>query len=185
MISWLVDNWLAVVALLVAFVGGWPGVLQIADRLRPISLSGSIKFFAHTKSPDSPDAGILLAVTLLNEGSKALVWRKLSGKIRQDGKALALTPLLIPETLLLPNGECPQPDLLKQQSIVPGIPTNAYLLLANTAHQSTIGPEPSVLKLRFELESGRVVPLDLRFQNVHPLEPGESFPTHPIGGSAL
>lgn len=179
--EWLIKNWLAILALLVAFVGGWPGALKIVEYFRPISLTGSVKFYAPTKSIDPPEEGILLALTLVNEGSKNLVWRKLDGTLEAGGKKITLIPKLIPKTLLL-NGEIsPQPDLLNQQIIPPGIPSNAYLLLTATPGSfTTLEPITSgKLGLLFEMESGKIVDVELSIQ-ANPIQKGENFPSHGI-----
>lgn len=178
--NWLIEHWLAILALLVAFVGGLPGVLKVIEHFRPISLTGSIKFFAPTKSVDPPEGGILLAVTLVNQGSKNLVWRKLAGTLSVGGKKIALVPKLIPNTLLL-QGRLPQPDLMNQQSILPGTPVNAYLLLTETSGRLTGVPiSPSKLCLRFELESGGRVVLGMPFVGQHVVQKGETYPSHSI-----
>jgi len=177
-IKWFKENWIALLALVVAFFGGGPGILQIVEHFQPVSLSGSIKFYAPTKSLDPPEDGIVVAITLLNEGSKNLVWRKLSGTLELDGTKINLTPRLVPESLSLNGQGSLQPDLLKQQLISPGNPVNGYLLL--TAKSGVLATEktPSKLSLRFELESGKHVEVQLPFLGVHPIQPGESFPTH-------
>lgn len=176
--QWLIDNWIAILALLVAFIGGWPGILQIAEHFRPVSLSGSIKFFAPTTSIDPPEDGIVVALTLLNEGSKNLVWRKLSGTLKNDETEIILTPRLVPETLFLNGREPLQPDLLKQQLISPGNPFNGYLLLTAKSGVFPAEKTSSQLSLRFELESGKHIEVQLRFVGTHPVQQGETFPTH-------
>jgi len=179
--KWLIANWIAVVALVVAIVGGVPGILKIIEYFRPVSLSGSIKFFANTSSVNPPEDGILIAVSLVNEGTKNLVWRRIEGTIKAGGNKIALIPKLIPNTLLLPSGVSPQPDLLNQQTIPPGTPVNAYLLL--TATRGSLAPLEPILNgkivLLFEMESGRTVDAALAIQ-AHIINKGENFPSHGI-----
>ncbi len=181
MMEWLAKNWLPILALLVAFVGGWPGILKIAEHFRPISLTGSIKFFALTTSADPPEEGILLALTLLNEGNKNLVWRKIEGTLEAGGKKVALIPKMIPKSLLLNGDISPQPDFLNQQTIPPGTPVNAYLLLTgNLGSFSALNPIASGnLGLRFQTESGRDADVKLSIQT-HALQKGETYPSHGI-----
>jgi len=179
--QWLIANWIAVVALIVAIVGGVPGILKIIEYFRPISLSGSIKFLANNNSVDPPEDGILIAVTLVNEGTKNLVWRRIEGTLKAGGSKIALIPKLIPNTLLLSGGVSPQPDLLTQQTIPPGIPVNTYLLL--TATRGSLAPLEPILNgkiiLLFEMESGRTVDVGLSIQ-AHIINKGENFPSHGI-----
>ena len=180
--KWLFTNWIAVVALIVAIVGGVPGILKIIEHFRPVSLAGSIKFLVNTNSVDPPEDGMLIAVTLINEGTKNLVWRKIEGTLKTGGNKIALIPKLIPNTLLLPSGVSPQPDLLNQQTIPPGTPVNAYLLLsASHGSLASIGTIPNgKIILSFEMESGRSVDVALAIQS-HIINKGEHFPSHGIG----
>jgi hypothetical protein len=117
MSKWLVENWLAILALVVASVGAWPVVI---GYFRPISLKGSIKFLNATSGKDPPSDGFLLAVTLVNEGTKNLVWRKLEGTLSVEGrKKIALVPMLIPKTLLLEGGGCHNPTLCVSSRFCP------------------------------------------------------------------
>lgn len=176
---WLIDNWLAVIALIVAFFGGWPGALKIVEHFRPISLSGSIKCFTCTTSTVSPRFGALLALTLLNDGSKNLVWRNLRGTfILDDGRNVSTSPMLIPPDLHLIDQQILIPDLMTQQVIPPQTPINCYLLL--TADEPFLDRTPSKVTLQFKLESSKSLYLDLRFEGVHPVQPGEVFPTHSL-----
>jgi hypothetical protein len=180
--EWLFKNAIAILALVVATVGGWPGILKIIEHFRPIALTGSIKFFAITKSIDPPEEGILIALTLVNEGNKNLVWRKLDGTFESVGKKFTLIPKLIPQSLLL-NGEiAPQPDLLNQQTISTGSPVNTYLLLTATPGSfSRLEPITSGnIGLRFEVESGKKVDVKLSFEG-HPIQKGENYPSHGVG----
>ena len=173
---WLGEHWLAVLALVVAFIGGWPGVLQIIEHFRPVSLSGSIKFFAPTESSNPPRYGILLALTLLNKGSKNLVWRALKGTLVLGGKRIPLAPMSIPSSLSLNGQHSLAPDLMNQQVIPPGTPINPYLLLG--ADEQLSGLTPLKVIIQFELESSKSISIDLPFDGVHPVRPGEGFPTH-------
>ena len=178
-IKWFTKNWIAIVALIVAVIGGLPGLLQIIEHFRPFILRGSIKFYAPTVSTEPPQDGIIVALTLLNEGSKDLVWRKLDGVLTINGKDVSLTPTLIPENMMFNNQKAPEKDLLKQQVFVHTMPLNGYLHF--TAPYRSVGAgyiEPSKLCLRFELESARIVDIELPFVGSHPIKKGETFPTH-------
>jgi hypothetical protein len=61
---------------------------------------------------------------------------------------------------------------------LPGIPVNGYLLLAAKSDVLAAERSTSELKLQFELESGRIIELELPFKGVHPVQQGESYPTH-------
>jgi hypothetical protein len=176
----LLDNWMSILALLVAIVGGCPGILQIIEYFHSISLSGSVKFFGPT-DPYPLEDGVFFAVTIVNEGKKNLVWRGLKGMLEANRRKLPLIPKLIPDTLLL-NGKMPQPDLLNLQCFHPGIPVNAYLLLT-AKHSSLSGIPPTEyrkLYLWFEAESGKSIELELPIGG-HPVSRGETFPTHQTG----
>lgn len=101
MIDWLHDNWLAVSALIVAFVGGWPGILKIIAHFRPHSLSGSVKFYAFTHSSAPPEDGILFGLSIINEGTKNLIWRKVKGKLKKIGTTIVLNPKMIPTKIVV------------------------------------------------------------------------------------
>jgi len=179
--KWSINNWIAVVALIVAILGGVPGILKIIEYFRPISLSGSIKFFVNTSSVNPPEDGLLIAVTLINEGRKNLVWRKIEGTLHAGGKKIDLITKLIPNTLELPGSVSPQPDLLNQQTIPPGTPINAYLLLTAT-HGSLTPLEPILngkIILLFEIESGRTVDIALPIHG-HTINKDKNFPSHGV-----
>jgi hypothetical protein len=180
--QWLIINWLAILALLVAFVGGWPGVLKIVEHFRPIYLTGSIKFFVVTKSSDPPEEGLLVALTIVNEGTKNLVWRKVEGTLLANNHTIALTPKLIPKGASLQDQIPLQPDLLNQQTISPGSPFNGYLLLTAPPGSFAV-PEQTPsgkLRLRFEVESGDTVYAELPI-HAQPVQKGENFPSHKAG----
>jgi len=173
----MADNWLALLALLVALVGGLPGALQALEFFRPVVLVGSVKYFAPTRSPSPPESGLLLAITLFNEGRRSLVWKKVTGSLALAGEEIAMDPRWIPDEFEL-NGQSPRPDLLSQQSIPPGAVVNAYLLLV-TSEEVSADLAESTVKLRFETESGRVVELALSLDVGGPVPGGVRFPSHP------
>jgi hypothetical protein len=179
--DWLRNNALALTALIIAIFGGLPGLLKIIEYFRPISLKGSIKFYAPTSGDNPPSDGILVAVTLVNQGSKELVWRKVTGKLTLGGNQISLQPSLITKSQAFNNVRPWEKDLLKQQVLTPGIPINGYLhFLAPKGSIGTGFVSPSKLYLLFESESGRLAGITLPFIGNHPLGEGESFPTHEV-----
>lgn len=178
-LDWLADNWLALLALIVAVAGGLPGILQAVDFFHPVSLVGSIKFYAPTTSVDPPESGIVLALTLLNQGRRAMVWRKLTGVMRYAGEEADLEARWIPDSLLL-NGQPARPDLAALQSVAPGAPVNAFLLMVFSSGEIAGADwSSSVLVLQFEDESGKVRDLHLPLDVGGPAPPGTRFPSHP------
>lgn len=179
--DWLITNWLAIFALIVAFVGGWPGLLKIREYFRPFRLSGSIKFYAPTSSVQPPEDGILVALTLINEGTKNFVWRKLKVTLKKQVKEISIEPKLIPGDLSFNNISPAESDLLNQQLFLPGKPYNGYLLLtAPSGSFSHKRLEPSELYLQFELESGKVVNINMPFVRPKVVHEGKTFPSHGV-----
>ena len=177
--KWLIEHWLAIMALLIAVVGGVPGVLKIIQYFRPISVTGSIKFYTTTKSTDPPEDGLLLAITLVNEGTKNLVWRNLASILQLQSKKIKLKPKVIPNSLSVLGQEPASKDLLYQQSILPGNPFNGYILLSGAPGDLTGRPiAPSQLYLLFELESGKIVKVNLPITGANHVQESETFPSH-------
>jgi len=177
--DWLAGNWLALLALIVAAVGGLPGILQAVDFFHPVSLVGSVKFFAPTTSVDPPERGIVLALTLLNQGRRVMVWRKLTGVMRYAGEEADLEARLIPDSLLI-NGQPARPDLAALQSVAPGAPVNAFLLMVFSSSEIEVADwNRSDLVLQFEDESGKLQDLHLSMDIGGPTPPGTRFPSHP------
>lgn len=179
--NWLKSNALALVALIVAILGGLPGLLKIIEHFRPISLKGSIKFYAPTSGDNPPFEGILVALTLINQGSKELIWRKITANLEIKGNRVSLQPSLITPAQAFNNVRPWENDLLKQQVITPGVPINGYLhFLAPKGSIGTGFVSPSRLFLQFETEAGRSARATLHFVGNHPLGENESFPTHGV-----
>ena len=178
-----IDRWLAIVALVIALFGGVPGFFQVLAYLRPVSLTGSIKFVLYTSPrPGQPNCGIIAALTLVNEGTKPLVWRKVDADILVNGKTTRLQAVLIREQMVFQGKRLCEADLLKTQVLEPGQPVNGYM--GFDAVEGSVGSEnapPSEMHLRFELESGRTVKLALPIPKT-PIEEASrgEFPTHGI-----
>ena len=179
--DWLFNNWLAVLALIVAFVGGWPGLLKVIEHFRPFRLSGSVKFYAFTQGTDPPEGGILFGISIINEGTKNLIWRKVNGKIKNLRSTINVTPKMIPPGIVFNNIKPCEQDLLKQQILSPLTPYNGYLLLV--APYGSLGKYNKTafdLHLQFELETGKSVNVVLPVKGRMCVKSGENFPSHSV-----
>ena len=181
-VSMSFDRCLAITALVIACIGGLPGLLQIIKHFTPILLKGSIKFYVRTAS-DIPNVlqsdGFLIALTLVNEGSKEMVWRNVTASLLLEGKIIKLEPTLISKDLILNDEKPYTKDLLKCQVFTPSQPLNGYMHF--NAPTGSLGAghfSPTRLNLQFELESGRFSIFELPFIGIHLIKEGEAFPTH-------
>lgn len=179
--NWLLNNWLAVLALIVAFIGGLPGLLKIIEYFRPVRLSGSIKFYATTHGSDPPEDGILFGLSIINEGTKNLIWRKMSGKLKEIGTTIVVNPKMIPSDIVFNNIRPCEQDLLKQQSLPPSTPYNGYLLLtAPSGSLEKFTKTEFELHLSFELETGKSVSGVFPVKGTTSVHPGENFTSHQV-----
>ena len=181
MIDWLHDNWLAVSALIVAFVGGWPGILKVITHFCPYSLSGSVKFYAFTHSSAPPEDGILFGLSIINEGTKNLIWRKVKGKLKKIGTTIVVNPKMISTEIVVNNIKPCEQELLKQQSLSPSTAYNGYLLLtAPSGSLEKFNKTVFELHLKFGLESGKSVNVVLPVKGTLSVKSGENFPSHNV-----
>jgi len=179
--NWLITNWLAILALIVAFVGGWPGLLKIIENFRPFHLSGSVKFYAFTQGSEPPEDGIILGLSIINEGNKNLIWRKLKGKLTKGKTPISLNPKMIPTDIVFGKVKPTERDLLKQQVLLPSIPHNGYLLLVAPPGSLTEYNKASFdVQLEFELETGNSVNVVLPIKGTMSVQSGENFPSHSV-----
>ncbi len=145
------------------------------------SLSGSIKFYGSAPSINPSGDGLIIALTLLNEGGKSLVWRKLNSYIKKGKNKTILTAKLIPPHMVINGVSLFKNDILKQFVFHPETPINGYILLAAPfGSLSKYKKSQFDLYLEFELESGKTEKIILPVQGTTSVQSGENYPTHGV-----
>ena len=100
--TFIAENWVALTSLVVAIVGGVPGVLAVVQHLgrRPRLRARLEGVTTGTITQDARDTGmILLTVTLSNEGEGALTPAIFELQVKDGGRWWRLRPMLIPEAV--------------------------------------------------------------------------------------
>lgn len=138
--TFIAENWIALLSLLVAAIGGVPGIVSILQhrRRRPTmtatlanTIIGTTRF-----TSDGPEyTHVILALTLANAGEAPLTPGVFDLEVRHADRWLRFERRLIPEQLVLKSDqqEISAPDIGKRDlqrcgaSISQGTPAHGYL----------------------------------------------------------
>lgn len=141
MTDYLAANWLALVSLALAVIGGVPGIVSLLQHLRrrprfvvtPANLiNGTIRF----DSAGPEFTHVTFAVTIANSGETPLTPAVYDLELQHEGRWILFERSLIPEGIVFESSDqdisaphASTDDLQKSKaSIAPGTPARGYLM---------------------------------------------------------
>lgn len=184
------DNWVALLSLAVATVGGVPGIISALEHRKKramlrISIGGLIVGDA-VGSNGYERTMLLLAATIGNDGDTPITPGTMEAKLRMNDKWYALRPDLIPADLkfegaqALFEGDLISRDLQQQRfTITPANPVTGMLMYSTAEFTSVEWRKGKRTKIRFKTIDllGRVHETDAPL-TLSDMKEGTAFPKH-------
>lgn len=141
MIKFLFDNWLAIASLIIALIGGVPGIINLISQLKSRAkfiVNPHNLIFGNTKFNGDPIeyTHIIVSVIITNEGTQPLTPASFDLSIKYDHKCVNFRKTLIPPNIeLLSNQQniqvedLSESDLQKYNGVIgQGIPISGCLM---------------------------------------------------------
>ena len=106
--DFIIKNWLSLLAIAIAFLGGIPGLINLITFIRTkpkLSATLNNVISGNSKKTDDPDeyTHVLLSISMSNAGTMPITPVRFNLMYRHNNKWIPFSWMLIPENLTLPS----------------------------------------------------------------------------------